>query len=58
MSEAEQFRDYAKEAMWAALECTDEIEKHNLMDLGRTWMSAAIVSGRMAGSAASSETDA
>jgi hypothetical protein len=46
MSKAEEFRQYAEEAMrWARKSKTEE-EKQALMDIARTWTQAAVHSER------------
>jgi hypothetical protein len=49
MSEAELFRQYAKEAMELANRSADKDEKLNLIDLATTWAIAAVASQRMFG---------
>jgi hypothetical protein len=44
MSEADQFRKYADEALRWAVKSTTEKERRNLLDLARTWSQAAIAS--------------
>jgi hypothetical protein len=44
MSEADQFRQYADEAMSWAIHSKTEKEKASLLELARTWMRAAIAS--------------
>jgi hypothetical protein len=44
MSEADQFRQYAEEALRWALASTAEKERLSLMELARTWAQAAIAS--------------
>ena len=44
MSKAEQFWQYAEEAMLSARQSKSEIEKKGLMDLARTWAQAAMQS--------------
>ena len=47
MSESDQFRQYAEEAMlWVAQSKTEE-EKRLLLELARTWSKAAIVSAAL-----------
>jgi hypothetical protein len=45
MSEADQFREYAQEALQWASESTIENEKRALLELARTWSLAAAASG-------------
>jgi hypothetical protein len=42
MSEADEFRQYAEEALRWAQKSTTENEKKALIDLSRTWMQAAV----------------
>jgi hypothetical protein len=44
MSEADQFRQYAGEAMSWAIQSKTEKEKATLLELARTWMRAATAS--------------
>jgi hypothetical protein len=44
MSEADQFRQYADEAMSWAIQSKAEKEKATLLELARTWMRAATAS--------------
>jgi len=46
MTEANLFRQYAKEAMHWASKVISEIEKQNLIDLAFTWAQAALISER------------
>ena len=50
MSDADLFRQYAKEAMHGASNVKDEYEKQTLIDLACTWAQAALVSERVFGS--------
>ena len=50
MSEADLFRQYAKEAMHEAAKATSENEKRTLIDLACTWSQAAVMSERVLGS--------
>jgi len=50
MSEANLFRQYAKEAMHGSSKATSENEKANLIDLACTWAQAALMSDRVLGS--------
>ena len=50
MSEADLFRQYAKEAMRDASEVASENEKRSLIDLACTWVQAALISERVIGS--------
>jgi hypothetical protein len=45
MSEADQFRQYAEEALLWACQCKTEKEKRTLIELARTWSQAALESG-------------
>ena len=45
MSEADQFRQYAEEALLWAGQSKTEKEKRTLLDLARTWSQAALESG-------------
>ena len=47
MTEANLFRQYAKEAMHWSSKVISEIEKQNLIDLACTWAQAALMSGRV-----------
>jgi hypothetical protein len=44
MSEADQFRQYAQEAMIWACQSSTEKEKRTLLELARTWSQAALES--------------
>ena len=44
MSEADQFRQYAQEAMRWARQAKTEKEKRSLLELARTWSQAALES--------------
>jgi hypothetical protein len=44
MSEANQFRQYAEEALRGAVKSTTEKERLSLMELARTWTQAATAS--------------
>jgi hypothetical protein len=50
MTEADLFRQYAKEAMRSCCKSTNENEKRDLMDLACTWAQAALKSERVLGS--------
>jgi hypothetical protein len=50
MSEADLFRQYAKEAMHESSTVTGENEKESLIDLACTWVQAALMSDRVIGS--------
>jgi hypothetical protein len=50
MSEADLFRQYAKEAISASSKATSENEKRSLIDLACTWAQAALMSERVSGS--------
>jgi hypothetical protein len=50
MSDADLFRQYAKEAMHVASEVTSENERRTLIDLACTWAVAALMSDRVLGS--------
>ena len=50
MSEADLFRQYAKEAMCETSEVTNENEKQSLIDLACIWVQAALMSERVIGS--------
>ena len=45
MSEADQFREYAQEALLWACQSKTEKEKRDLLELARTWSQAALESG-------------
>jgi hypothetical protein len=45
MSEADQFRQYAQEALLWARQSKTEKEKRALLELARTWSQAALESG-------------
>jgi hypothetical protein len=45
MSEADQFRQYAQEALLWASQSKTEKEKRALLELARTWSQAALESG-------------
>ena len=49
MSKAEEFRQYAEEAVRWARKSKTEQEKQALMDLARTWTQAAVHSERIFG---------
>ena len=49
MSEANLFRQYAKEAMHGFSKATNENEKRTLADLASTWAQAALMSERQLG---------
>jgi hypothetical protein len=49
MSKADQFRQYADEAMRWAFQSKTKNEKEILVDLARTWTQAAVWSERTAG---------
>jgi ribosomal protein L17 len=49
MSKAEEFRQYAEEAVRWARKSETEQEKQALMDLARTWTQAAVHSERIFG---------
>ena len=58
MSEADLFRQYAKEAMHGSSKATSENEKRSLNHLACTWVQAALMSDRVIGSSfASSPRD-
>ena len=58
MSEADLFRQYAKEAMRETSEVTSDDEKRSLIDLACIWVQAALMSERVCGSSfASSPQD-
>ena len=50
MSEADLFRQYAKEAMDVSSKVTSEDEERTLIDLACTWAQAALRSDRVLGS--------
>jgi len=50
MSEADLFRQYAKEAMHRSSKAPSENEKRTLIDLACTWAQAALMSERVLGS--------
>ena len=50
MSDADLFRQYAKEAISASSKATSENEKRSLIDLACTWAQAALLSERVLGS--------
>lgn len=50
MTEANEFRQYAKEALRCASEAKDENEKLNFVELANTWAQAAIASEMIFGS--------
>jgi hypothetical protein len=50
MSEADLFRQYAKEAMHGASQATSGNEKRALADLACTWVQAALMNERVLGS--------
>jgi hypothetical protein len=50
MSEADLFRQYAKEAMSESSEVTSDDEKRSLIDLACIWVQAALMSERVFGS--------
>jgi len=50
MTEADLFRQYAKEAMRESSEVTSENEKRSLIELACTWVQAALMSERVIGS--------
>ncbi len=50
MSEADLFRQYAKEAMHVSFKATSENEKRTLIDLACTWAQAALMSDKVLGS--------
>jgi hypothetical protein len=57
MSDADLYRQYAKEAMRWSSKVKDETEKQDLIDLAFTWAQAAMASERVLGSSfASSPT--
>ncbi|MGA9007919.1 MAG: hypothetical protein WBE48_16185 [Xanthobacteraceae bacterium] len=58
MSDADLYRQYAKEAMCWSSKVKEEIEKQDLIDLAFTWAQAAMANERVFGSSfASSPTD-
>ena len=50
MTEADLFRQYAKEAMRESSKVTSENERRSLIDLACTWVQAALMSERVFGS--------
>jgi hypothetical protein len=50
MSEADVFRQYAKEAMRESSEVASDDEKRSLIDLACIWVQAALASERVLGS--------
>ena len=50
MSEADLFRQYAKEAIHGSSKATNENEKRSLIDLACIWAQAALMSERVLGS--------
>jgi hypothetical protein len=54
MTEANEFRQYAKEALQCASEAKDENEKRSLIELASTWAQAAIASQMIFGSGGTS----
>jgi hypothetical protein len=50
MTEADLFRQYAKDAMRSSSQSTNENEKRDLLDLACTWAQAALMSQRVFGS--------
>jgi hypothetical protein len=50
MSDADLYRQYAKEAMHGSSKVKDENEKQVLVDLAFTWAQAALMSDRVLGS--------
>lgn len=50
MSDADLYREYAKEAMDGSSNVKDENEKQALVDLAFTWVQAALMSDRVLGS--------
>jgi hypothetical protein len=42
MSQADEFRQYAEEALLCARQSTSEKERQDLLDLARTWTQAAL----------------
>jgi hypothetical protein len=50
MSEADLFRQYAKEAMHRSSKAVSENEKQSLIDLSCTWLQAALMGERVLGS--------
>ena len=57
MSDADLFRQYAKEAMHGFSKATSENEKHTLADLACTWVQAALMSVRIGSGFVSSPHD-
>jgi hypothetical protein len=49
MSDADLFRQYAKEAMHVSSEATSENEKQTLIELACTWAQAALMSEKVSG---------
>jgi len=50
MTEADEFRQYAKEAMICSSESKSESDKQDFTDLANIWSHAALVSDRVFGS--------
>ena len=50
MSEADLFRQYAKEVISVSSKATNDNEKRSLIDLACTWAQAALMSERVLGS--------
>jgi hypothetical protein len=50
MSDADLFRQYAREAVHGSSKAPNESEKRSLIDLACTWAQAALLSERMLGS--------
>ncbi len=50
MSDADLFRQYAKEAMQGSSKAASENDKQTLIDLAFTWSQAALISDRVLGS--------
>ena len=50
MSDADLFRQYAKEAIHGSSKATNENEKRSLIDLAGVWAHAALISERVLGS--------
>jgi hypothetical protein len=50
MSDADLFRQYAKEAMQGSSKATSENDKQTLIDLAFTWSQAALISDGVLGS--------
>jgi hypothetical protein len=50
MSDADLYRQYAKEAMHVSSKVKDENEKQALIDLAFTWAQAALMNDRVLGS--------